>query len=47
MSNFQVGEAHPEIGLYVVEQSHARAAVPVAGVGQIIGGDPGHGQVTT
>ena len=41
----QVGEGHPPLGLYTVEQSHCLHAQPVAGAGQVIHGDVGVGKL--
>lgn len=41
----QVGEGHPPLGLYTVEQSHCLHAHPVAGAGQLIHGDVGVGKL--
>jgi hypothetical protein len=41
----QVGEGHPPLGLYTVEQSHCLHAQPVAGAGQLIHGDVGVGKL--
>lgn len=43
-SSTEVGEGHPPIGLYVVEQSHALHPMPVSGIGQICHGDVGMGK---